>query len=271
MIMHDRDLVKRARDKLGSTNLLGVNPKVEKGVGAGYATSILHLSPSDLSGYQTCPYATAGCRAACLNSAGQGGTFTKCGNVADQIRDTATNKVQAARIKRTRLFFEDRPAFMALLVHETRLAIERAARVGLVPVFRFNGTSDIRWERIGLTVEGQQFRNIMALFPHVIFYDYTKNPLRVKLPANYHLTFSLAESNLDAALQFLATGRGNVAVVFRANGRKHEPLPASWRGFEVIDADETDLRFNDKPGTIAGLRCKGEALKDSTGFVQEVA
>lgn len=266
---YDRSLVKRARNKLG-TYLLGTNPKVEKGKGKGYATWILHLSPSDLSGYQVCPFATEGCRAACLNSAGQGGTFKRNGgNVADQIRDSETNKVQAARIRRTRLFFEDREAFMALLVHEIRLCIRRSERQGLTPVFRLNGTSDIRWERTSLIVDGEQFPHIFAVFPSVRFYDYTKNPYRTKLPENYSLTFSLAESNLDKALTVLRQG-GNVAVVFRANAKKGEPLPMAWRSFEVIDADETDLRFLDKPGTVAGLRCKGEALKDTTGFVQEV-
>lgn len=263
------EAVKRARATI-RTELLGVNPKVEKGKGKGFATWILHLAPSDLSGYQTCPFATEGCRAACLNSAGQGGTFKRNGgNVADQIRDSKTNSVQAARIRRTRLFFEDREAFMALLVHEIQLCVKRAERQGLTPVFRLNGTSDIRWERVGLTVDGQEFRNIFEAFPELRFYDYTKNPFRSKLPANYTLTFSLAESNLDAALAVLACG-GNVAAVFRANSRKGEPLPMVWRGFEVIDADETDLRFLDKPGTVAGLRCKGSALSDSTGFVQEV-
>ena len=101
------------------------------------------------------------------------------------------------------------------------------------------------------------------------FYDYTKRPYRVVLPDNYTLTFSLCEDNRDSALGMLASGRCNIAVVFRANGLKHEPLPTSWRGYKVVDGDETDLRFLDPAGVVVGLRCKGVALKDTSGFVQD--
>ena len=48
------------------------NPKVLKGMKQGYNTYILHLSPADSTPFgNTCPKATAGCKAACLNTAGQ--------------------------------------------------------------------------------------------------------------------------------------------------------------------------------------------------------
>jgi hypothetical protein len=56
---------------------------------------------------------------------------------------------------------------------------------------------------------------------------------------------------------------GNVAVVFR------NQLPKTWKGFEVVNGDETDLRFLDKKGVVVGLIEKGFAKKDETGFVQE--
>ena len=56
---------------------------------------------------------------------------------------------------------------------------------------------------------------------------------------------------------------GNVAVVFR------DRLPKTWKGHEVINGDESDLRFRDKQGVIVGLIEKGMAKKDETGFVQE--
>jgi len=59
-------------------NLLSTgNPKILKGLKSGYNTYILHLAPADLSGYNTCPKATAGCKSACLNTAGRGGMFKK--------------------------------------------------------------------------------------------------------------------------------------------------------------------------------------------------
>ena len=57
---------------------------------------------------------------------------------------------------------------------------------------------------------------------------------------------------------------GNVAVVFR------DQLPATWKGFEVVNGDANDLRFLDKQGGyIVGLIEKGLAKQDETGFVQE--
>ena len=80
---------------------------------------------------------------------------------------------------------------MALLVKEIGKAIRLARKNDLVPVFRLNGTSDIRWESIA--IDGAA--SIMALFPDVQFYDYTKLPNRKNVPANYALTFSLADGN----------------------------------------------------------------------------
>jgi hypothetical protein len=39
-------------------------------------------------------------------------------------------------------------------------------------------------------------------------------------------------------------------------------------GRPVNDADEHDLRFLDPMNTIAGLKAKGRAKKDTTGFVR---
>jgi hypothetical protein len=46
-------------------------------------------------------------------------------------------------------------------------------------------------------------------------------------------------------------------------------LPSVYYGHEVIDGDETDLRFLDGSGKIVGLKEKGLAKKDETGFVLE--
>ena len=56
---------------------------------------------------------------------------------------------------------------------------------------------------------------------------------------------------------------GNVAVVFR------NQLPKTWKGFEVVNGDDTDLRFLDKRGVVVGLIEKGKAKKDESGFVLE--
>jgi len=37
--------------------------------------------------------------------------------------------------------------------------------------------------------------------------------------------------------------------------------------YKVIDGDQDDLRFLDPDGVIVGLKAKGQARKDTSGFV----
>jgi len=119
-----------------------------------------------------------------------------------------------------------------------------------------------------VTVAGIEYPNIMEAFSTVQFYDYTKHRNRRDLPSNYHLTFSRSEANNDAALEWLAAG-GNVAVVF--DTKKGQALPETWNGYRVIDGDLTDLRFLDDKNVVVGLRAKGPARKDTSGFVVHTA
>ena len=77
---------------------------------------------------------------------------------------------------------------------------------------------------------------------------------KVKQIKNYHLTFSRAESNAADIPKAVAQGM-NVAVVY-------DKIPEG-----VFSADETDLRFLDPKVGIIGLKAKGRAKKDSSGFV----
>ena len=230
--------------------------KTVKGETLGVLTGILYLAPSDVSGYQTCANATPGCRAACLFTAGRARIF-----------DT----IPAARIRKTVMFFEQRVLFMALLAKDIMALVRKARRENMVPAVRLNGTSDIPWEKIKVVVDGVEYRNIMVAFPMVQFYDYTKILGRkdaMALP-NYHLTFSLAENNDSDAMEALTQGY-NVAVVF--NLKKKQNKPVTWRGYPVIDGDESDVRFYDPDGGhIVALTAKGDAIGDTSGFVREVA
>jgi hypothetical protein len=219
------------------------NPKIQKGTKLGYLSFILHLAPADLSGYETCAKRTRGCTAACLNTAGRGGMFK---------RGETTNVIQRARIRKTRYFFEDRDAFMQDLVEDIERAIRYAARKGLTPVFRLNGTSDLSWEKYTVASTGQ---NIFEYFSFVQFYDYTKVLGRkVAHLANYHLTFSKADGNDRDVARALAHGLSVVAV--------YDEIPEG-----VPSADDTDLRFLDPRGVMLGLKAKGRAKKDTSGFV----
>ena len=228
---------------------IDANAKTVKGQGRGYMTAILYLAPADESGYEVCPMASKGCRKACLNKAGMG----------------AFSNVQAARIAKTRWYFEDRAAFMTQLITEIGAFIRKAIKLGLTPVVRLNGTSDIPWERVPVEHGASGAANIMELFPSVQFYDYTKRHNRRDLPANYHLTFSLAEDN-DPRARMAATNGANIAVVFR-----NDKFPSTFMGMPVVDGDADDLRFLDGRGVVVGLKAKGPAKKDFTGFVREVA
>jgi hypothetical protein len=218
-----------------------------KGQKKGYLSSVLHLAPADVSGYNTCPKATVGCKAACLNTAGRGGIFKK---------GESTNVIQQARIRKTKYFFERRQEFLNELTTEIVKTIAKAEKQGLIPVFRLNGTSDISWEKYEV-VNG---KNIFQMFPQVQFYDYTKVLGRkVSHISNYHLTFSKADGN-DMDVRLAASKGMNVAAVFHK-------LPETYIGRTVINGDETDLRFLDAKGVVVGLKAKGKAKKDTSGFV----
>jgi hypothetical protein len=224
------------------------NPKIQKGTKLGYLSFILHLAPADLSGHNTCPKATAGCKSACLNTAGRGGMFK---------RGESTNAIQKARIRKTKYFYEDRAGFMLDLAYDIQKGIKLAEKLGLKPVFRLNGTSDLSWEKYEVPVFCT--KNIFELYPNVQFYDYTKILGRKADYANYFLIFSQADGNEADVNKAIAQGM-NVATVF-------DEVPESYKGRPVINADETDLRFLDPKGVIAGLKAKGRAKKDYSGFV----
>jgi len=139
----------------------------------------------------------------------------------------------------------------------------------LIPTIRLNGTSDLPWEKFKCVRDGVEYRNPMEAFPEVQFYDYTKIPARAikwadgQMPSNYHVTFSASEDN-ESACRMVSMAGGNVAVVF-------DTIPDAWYGRVVVDGDKTDLRFLDPAGVVVGLKAKGSAKTDSSGFVRKVA
>jgi hypothetical protein len=249
------------------------NPKTEKGRGAGYWTFILHLAPASLSGFNVCAMATAGCKAACLNTAGRGGIMAGHGILtADDVASGIVNTIQKARIRKTKAFFAARHEFMAHLVADIVKAIKLARRNGFKPVFRLNGTSDIRWETIACARPNLAkgfatgYRNIFEAFPDVQFYDYTKLANRRGIPSNYALTFSLADGNEAHARAALANGL-NVAAVFSDKARVARAISEGFLSHPVANGDDTDLRFLDPANHVIALYAKGNAKRDTSGFV----
>jgi hypothetical protein len=234
--------------------LLGTNnAKTIKGEGLGFLTTILYLAPAEESGVMNvCPFASKGCAAACLYTAGH----------ASMNRKDGSNPIKEARIARTQFYFYDKEGFMSQLTVELEAFIKQAKKKELTPVIRLNGTSDLLWEKTG----------IMDRFSDYQFYDYTKIPKRAidwangLMPKNYHLTFSWNEEerNHEAAKEVAAVG-GNVAVVF-----SKPQFPETFLDLPVVNGDKDDLRFLDPKGCVVGLKAKGKAKKDTTGFVVPV-
>lgn len=224
------------------------NPKIAKNIKKGWFTTGIHLAPYDLSGKNICPHASQGCAHSCLNVSGQG----------------YYQRVQLARIRKTKFFLEHRKEFLETLHEEISKHIVKAKKNGYRISFRLNLTSDLAWESIKLNGV-----SIIDHFPRTKFYDYTKNPKRMlnfvtgNFPRNYHLTFSRSEEN-HKKCEIVSGCGGNVAVVFR------QDIPRTYLGKRVIDGTTHDARFLDPKNCIVGLKALGRAKKDNTGFVVDV-
>jgi len=248
-------LLSDLRRKAGVRSLLSTdnsNPKVAKNIKLGYETAVLHLAPANMSGREVCPKRSPGCTAACLHYAGSPAFM--------QVKNES-------RIRKTRLFFEDRDLFMNILALEM---LQHLKKHGSKAAFRLNATSDICWEAkkfnlfSGVPLSGD---TIISCFPtDTIFYDYTAIPNR-RVPANYDLTFSLKEQNMNDAILARKAGL-NVAVVF-FDSDLPETFAIGDEVLPVIDGDETDFRPADRRNCVVGLKAKGvKGRADETGFVQ---
>ena len=221
------------------------NPKTDKNQSVEGLENIvvlhLNLAPADLSGYNVCPMASQGCKSACLHTAG------------NPVFQAQKDK---GRINRARFYMQDRDKFMTQLTRELVNFVKWCDKNKKIGVVRLNTTSDISWEHY----------NLFDKFPMLQFYDYTKIQKRAlkfargEYPPNYHLTYSLNEDNYDRAVEVLNEG-GNIAVVFRKD------LPDTFMGKKVVNGDLHDLRYLDPKNVVVGLKAKGKAKTDYSGFV----
>jgi len=210
-------------------------------------TFILYLAPHNLNykGITLCKDASDGCIASCLYSAGRG----------------KFSNVQSSRINKANYFVTDKKAFLKQLLFEIRKEIEKAAKTDTKIAFRLNGTSDIDF--LYLLDKHFDFNVDLLAYDKVYFYDYTKSlarAIRYKNYRNYTLTFSKSESNLNEVNQALKLGI-NIAAVFKND------LPKKYKGKKVVDGDLNDLQMIEFKNVILGLKAKGDAKKDTTGFV----
>lgn len=205
----------------------------------GWYNAGISLAQASLSGHNMCPASSVACRRACLGGTG---------------RAEFTPSIEVKRINRTRLFATDIKAFWSILLPELHKVDRKAKRIGIPVAFRPNVLSDQAWHII--------LPEMFEEFPHWQFYGYTKVKAYVSaychgdLPDNYHLTYSWSErSTLDYVGRILDLGM-NVAVPFYDAKSLRPTIPAKWNGWDVINGDESDLRFNDPTGVIVGLGVK---------------
>ena len=209
-------------------------------------TFILYLSPYNLNskGINLCPKASKGCALACLYTAGRG----------------AFSNVQQARQNKTEYYLRDKKGFVLNLSNQIMKEYSKAKKGGYKIAFRLNGTSDIDFVYLL-----QKYANldISTLKDFAVFYDYTKilnKAIRYKDYPNYTVTFSRSESNQAETDQAIKLGI-NVAAVFSGD------LPNKYKGAKVVDGDRSDLVMLYNKGVILGLKAKGKAKKDKSGFV----
>ena len=223
-----------------------VNYKIKKNLKKGFYTYSLALAHSDISGYNVCPMA---------NRLRMGENVSKkstCSSVCVGYNGFAQRfpSVMEARVKKTKMFYENRGEFLSILENEIIKVVNKAEKLGFKPSFRLNAYSDIRWENYG----------IIQKFSDVTFYDYTKLPNR-SIPENYQLTYS-HYGDYGYTTRALSNGM-NVAMVF-------DEIPREYGGVEVLNGDETDIRIDERDSNgsncIIGLKFKGSKKELEQGI-----
>lgn len=254
----------------------GYSHKLALNLGSGWGSAVLYLAPAteafkvdgaylpEYAGKTMCPGASPECFANCLIHSGQ------------MIMPHA----KTARVRRTRLLINDPATFAQLLHKDIDSHLRWCERSGMLPSFRFNGTSDYPFEEfvlphLGLTAH----QYLLDKAPGAMVNEYTKRYgvmkrwLEGAYPSNLYMTFSLHERNGIQARDILRRG-GNVAVVFRSELHR---LPSEWDGRPVFDGDGDDLRWMDNArarrqgidpsaGLWIGLAAKGRLARTASPF-----
>lgn len=243
----------KAKKLIGISYLGSVNftAKHQKAFNFNELTYALYLSPANTSGYEVCPKRTEECTVACLHESGYN-------------RIDSKNSINESRIKKTKLFFENREFFMHFLIDEIKGAYLKALNQEYSFSARLNNVSDVSPERFKL-----KNLNILEIFPEVQFFDYTKVLSRIKLLdkyPNYDLTFSYSGENWDECQEALKNNV-RVAVVFK------DKVPEEYKGIQVVSGDEYDMRYRDPKNVIVGLKFKKVRNKldfSSSNFVVSI-
>lgn len=226
-------------------NLLskGGNAKINKNEVTTYNLSLAPYK-QNAKGVNLCPKASEGCALACLFTAGRG----------------KFSNVQNARINKTNYYLFDKQKFMDQLAKEINKIALKSIISDETFALRLNTLSDVDFVYLLKKYCSLDILNDVK-YKNIIVYDYTAIPQKVKkyLNTRYHLTLSRKEDNEQDVIKTLEMG-GNVAIVFKE-------IPKTYKGYMVVDGDKTDLEMTKYKNVVLGLKAKGDAKKDTTGFV----
>ena len=203
--------------------------KLVKGKKFEFATLGLYLAPASKSGRNVCTFAGA-CKAPCLDQSGR---------VLMEKRG-GKSTIQVARLLKTWLHEFREDLFTMAISHEIKREAKLAKKKGQKFCVRLNCTSDL------------DFSDIIASFPDIQFYDYTKNPNRQSMD-NYHLTYSwdsFSKGRLPFYKQAIARGQKVAFPVVKADLERILALP------NTLEMDSSDLRFLDGEGNYGILAIK---------------
>ena len=229
--------------------LLGIDSsyKVAKGKKLKVVTAIQYLAPDRMVTSNTlCPNAERnGCSDACLKDSGRLGMMNS----------------QRAMISRTLFYLYMNDNYYRQLRYE----IDKAYMTyGNDLAVRLNGTSDIN------------YNDLVKDYPHIQFYDYTKNRnmLMKNKNKNHHYTFSgsMFSDYSIKELKQAVKDKLNIALAFNTANSKQDTLqiPHKLFGVELVSFDETDARFKDDQGSIGYLTRKGSSIKVRKQDDQEI-
>lgn len=192
-------------------------------------TFYLSLQPTDLNSAKLnlCKFSTKECRSQCLQYAGRQGFST----------------IVKSRENKTEFFVKEKKDFLIKLWNELSEINKKPVKTAV----RLNLLSDLDWE-----LEFKSINKSLSELSNIQFYDYTKDHFKVlgNNLKNYNITFSFSGHNWKWCEKFLTEKRANVAIVFK------NKLPLTYKGFKVIDGDQSDERFLEEKGVIIGLKYK---------------
>lgn len=156
----------------------------------------------------------------------------------------------ASRLSKMALYLFDRPEFESRLCADIETVYSRETKKGNRIAIRPNCLTDL------------DYIHIVERYSSVQFYDYTKVVGRYRrfltglFPANYHLIFSVSETNIRKAFEFLALG-GSIALITELPDRELRN-PIDGKHYRVVAGDNSDLRFLDPANVIVRLKPKGK-------------